>query len=849
MTNSEKNPPQGATPRLAVGIPNTGGLGGHPPSASTLIRLTICLSLATALFPLSSANSKEPNTKPEKITYATHVQPILREHCFACHNQDDATADLALDSFAGLTAGGAGGEVVAAGDPDGSRLWQLVTHQEEPKMPPGDKLPQPQLDVLRAWIEGGLLENEGSQPIKRKRPAIATIDPGKLGRPAGEPAMPEQLLHEPVLWSPQTGPVEALATSPWAPVAAVGWQRQLSFYHTDTHELLGIVPYVDGQPKVVRFSRDGSLVLVAGGRHGAAGSAALLDVKTGARVATLGDELDIVLAADISPDLSLVAIGGPKKRVKVYRVSDGELVYKITKHTEWITALGFSPDGKLLATGDRNGGALVWQATAGHERADLRGHKGAITSLDWRADAAMLATASEDGTVRLWNPAGKQIKSVTAHKPGVLSVRFAPDGHWVTTGRDQHVRSWKPDGAAQADLGKLPGMTLAATYTHDGKHVLASDYSGEVQLLDATSKKKLTSLTANPPPLATRLKTAAAALQQAQQKHQETQQQTKTLLAQLEAGKAAHETHERKLAEAQTSLAKKQKQFSAARELADARKQAADAADPPVKLAEEKLAAIRQQLDEALANAKQAEESPDADQADEKDPATDEPNNQHLAELEQQLATAQQQLANAKQQAEKATQASVAANDKRQTAEQAVAAAQTLLAQVANEKAGLPDLDILNEQHKKSTQALTAAQTRLQQAKQTHATTAEQQQRFQQASVRFADKLQNHQNEQQQLAEQSGKLSAEHKHAAEELSAHSEQLTAVNEQLQSLQAQLEKLQQGESKLRQQEAKLAEQLSAVQAKLGNSQRQVELLQQRERDFLAAEKLREKYASGE
>lgn len=848
MTKSVSNSQPSATPLTAPCFQNAGGLGGHPPRSYAFDRLAICLSIALALLPLPSATSKEPSTKPEKITYAAHIQPILREHCFACHNQDDATADLALDSFAGLTAGGAGGEVVAAGDPDGSRLWQLVTHQEEPKMPPGDKLPQPQLDVLRAWIEGGLLENEGSQPIKRKRPAIATIDPDKLGRPTGQPAMPEQLLHEPVLWSPQTGPVEALASSPWAPVVTVGWQRQLSFYHTDTHELLGIAPYVDGQPKVVRFSRDGSLVLVAGGRHGAAGSAALLDVKTGARVATLGDELDIVLAADISPDLSLVAIGGPKKLVKVYRVADGELVYKITKHTEWITALGFSPDGKLLATGDRNGGALIWQATAGHERADLRGHKAAITSLDWRADAVMLATASEDGTVRLWNPAGKQIKSVTAHKPGALSVRFAPDGHWVTAGRDKHVRTWKPDGAAQADLGKLPGMTLAATYTHDGKHVLASDYSGEVRLLDATSKKKLTSFVANPPPLATRLKAAATALGQAQQKHQATQQQTKTLLAQLEAGKAAHETHERKLAEAQTSLAEKQKQFSAARELADARKQAADAADPPVKQAEEKLAAIRQQLDATLANAKLIEESPEAEQGAEEE-ATDEPKDQRIAELEQQLATAQQQVANAKQQAENAAKASVAANNKQQSAQQAVTAAETLLAQVTNETAGLPDLDKLNKQHKASAQALAAAQSRLQQAEQTHATVAAQQQRFQQASSHFADKLQNYQSQQQQLAQQSGKLSAEHKHAAEELSAHSEQLTAVNQQLQNLQAQLTKLQQGESKLRQQEAKLAEQLSAVQDKLGQSQRQVELLQQRERDFLAAEQLRKKYAQDE
>ena len=32
--------------------------------------------------------------------------------------------------------GGGSGEVVEPGDPDGSSLWLLVTHKDEPNMPP-----------------------------------------------------------------------------------------------------------------------------------------------------------------------------------------------------------------------------------------------------------------------------------------------------------------------------------------------------------------------------------------------------------------------------------------------------------------------------------------------------------------------------------------------------------------------------------------------------------------------------------------------------------------------------------------------------------------------------------------
>ena len=774
----------------------------------------------------------------DKVTYEKDVKPILREHCFACHNQDDATADLALDSFDGVTTGGAGGEVLSAGDPDGSRLWKLVTHQEEPKMPPGDKLPQAQLDTLKAWIEGGLLNDASSKPLERAKPAIAQIDPAKLGKPTGAPAMPEQLYHEPVLWTAKTGPVEALAASPWAPLVAVGWQRQISLYHTDTHELLGIVPYVDGVPKVVRFSRDGSLVLVAGGRHAAAGSAALFDVKTGARLATIGDELDIVLAADISPDLSLVALGGPKKVVRVYRVANGELVYQIKKHTDWITAIGFSPDGRWLATADRIGGALVWQAAAGHERADLRGHKASITSLDWRADSANLATASEDGTVRLWNAKGASIKSIGAHNRGVLSVRFAQDGNFVTAGRDRHVKTWKPDGAALTDLGKLPSISLAAAFTHDGKRVLASDYTGEVRLIDATNAKSFVKLSANPQPLATRLASANKAVGKAQRSVESHATKAKTLLAELEQGKAAHEAHANKLAKAQSALSESRKRYDAAANTVLAHQRKQIEAGTVVESAAAKLTEIRAQFDEAMAQSLEKEE---ADENDE--------NSDAIAALRAQIEAATAAHSAAKQKHDALDQSLTALDVKQRSAERDVQSAETLVATVTNETAGLPDLEKLTAQHEQSKADLAAANAQLSSAKQSKSRLVAEQARFAAAATHLADRLQQQMTKQQELAHQSGRLEAEHQQSAGQLAAHQQQLSAVAEQLDALRAKVAELKATQIKLQQQADERAAALAKAQADLAASQQQVDQLEQSQRDLEAAETVRKKYSSEE
>jgi|GEM_PF-765135 len=781
------------------------------------------------LFPMANARAAE------KVTYETDVRPILREHCFACHNQDDATADLTLDSFEGVTAGGAGGEIVAAGNPDSSRLWKLVTHQESPPMPPGEKLPQPQLEVLRRWIAGGLLKDSGSKPLESKQPTLAKIDPSQLGKPAGEPSLPEQLFHEPVLWRATVGPVDALATSPWAPLVAIAWQRQVAFYHTDTLELLGILPYLDGTPQIVRFSRDGSLLLVAGGRHAATGSVSLFNVKTGARLAKLGDELDIVLAADISPDLSLVALGGPKKKVRVYRIADGSLAYQIDKHTDWITALGFSPDGRLLASTDRSGGAMLWQAAAGHERADLRGHQRAITALDWRADSTLLATASEAGNVRLWNSAGKPIKTVKAHPRGVLSVRFGKSGHWVSAGRDRRVKTWKSGGQAIADFGPLKGLALAAAFTHDDARVLASDYAGKIHVFHTSNKKPIGQLAANPLPLAKRKAVAEKKWKQIQRKVQASEKQLQADTLALEQGKATQAAHQNKLLAAEKTLEAKKKNYEQIFQL--------------LSVQQKKTTSFQSLVQETANQVAEAEKSLQQAQAQAKAPAateeTQETETDRVAKQKQQLGAAQTAQQQAQQQLQQAQQSLADFQKKQQLSETEVENAESKLTRVTNETAGLPDVEKLTEQHNQATASVAATKQQVELAKQAHEFVAAQQKRLAQATQHWLANAKTQQTLRAELAKQTAKLTTQHKQAAAQLSSHDAQVVEVTHQLQDLQTQLEGLQKLQTELQSTESKLAAELRKLQQSLNKAEQETEQLETKQREFAAAQALRKKY----
>ena len=442
------------------------------------------------------------------MNFNDNASKIFQGRCNTCHNADKQSGGLNLTTYATLMEGGGSGPAVEPGDPDNSWLFLLVSHQETPQMPPdAPRMPDAELEVLRAWIEGGAPESAGSAVSVAKTPKMEfRLDPSAIGKPSGEPAMPQGLPTEPVLVNDRPGAVMALAASPWAPLVAIGQYRQVLLYDTTDHHLAAVFPFPEGDVATLKFTRDGDLLLAGGGRGGQSGRVVVWDVKTGERIIEAGEEYDLVLDADLSPDRSLIALGGPSKVLRVYSTADNSLVYEQRKHTDWVTAVAFSPDGVLLASGDRNGGTLVWEARTGREFYVLGGHGAVVTAMDWRLDSNVLATSSEDASVKLWDMfTGNQIKTWNAHGGGVTSVRFAKDGRLVTTGRDRVAKLWQQDGKQLQTFAGFADLALNAEVGHDDATIIAGSFDGQVRLYNAAATEAVAELRANPLPVAARL--------------------------------------------------------------------------------------------------------------------------------------------------------------------------------------------------------------------------------------------------------------------------------------------------------------------------------------------------------
>ena len=455
------------------------------------LTLTLFVSLLASASP---ARAQEEASPPN---FADHVEPILREHCLSCHRGSRAKNGLELKSVVSILKGGSSGPAIVAGDAQSSRLYLAVAHEQEPFMPlDGDQLVASQIELIRAWIEGGARATANDAGRAKAGPSGPTFVPPPAE--AGAPVMPVGVSTQPFWSSDRADAVVALAMSPTAPVAAIAGHRQVSLRAIPGGEILGVLPFPEGDVRSLRFSPSGALLVAGGGRGGDSGLAVGWDVATGERVFALGDEPDVALAADISADHWLVALGGPDRVLRAYSARTGELVFEKDDHTDWVTAVAFSPDGVLLASGDRAGGVFVWEALTGREFHALPAQRAAVTALDWRADSMVLAVAAEDGRISLYEMQnGRQTRNWRAHS-STLDARFLRDGRLVTVGRDAKATLWKSDGKRERDFKGADGLATAVAASHDGAYLLVGDFGGSVRVLPAKGGDAIARLRPNP---------------------------------------------------------------------------------------------------------------------------------------------------------------------------------------------------------------------------------------------------------------------------------------------------------------------------------------------------------------
>jgi WD40 repeat protein len=400
-----------------------------------------------------------------EISYFRDIRPVIQRQCQGCHQPSVKSSNLDLTTYEGFQSGGKRGTAAKT-------VVSFLTGESKPQMP----LSQPplapeQIELFRAWIAAG---------AKDDTPAEALEDTS-IGKPM-------------VYTQPPV--VNALAFSPDGKTLAVSGNREILL-----HALDGSNPPKRLQGRSERllslaFSKDGSILVAAGGTPARFGEIQIWDLKAEKLLYSVTLTGDTVFGASLSPDASKIAVGCADNTVRIVDASTGKELFKIGNHENWVLDTVFGVDGKRIVSVGRDRAAKLTDATSGafleninllrgeltavarHPAKDivviggedrtpyiylmdraknmkiaddttlvrkLDRQSGAIFALAWSPDGTRIAVAGASPEVTVYDvDSGRLVTTCKGHDAGIYTIAFSPDGQTLATaGFDGEVRLYR----------------------------------------------------------------------------------------------------------------------------------------------------------------------------------------------------------------------------------------------------------------------------------------------------------------------------------------------------------------------------------------------------------------------
>lgn len=385
-------------------------------------------SVATLLFGLltlvPSANpavvSAAEGDKRE-ISFYKDIRPLLQANCQGCHQPAKAEGSYVLTSAEQMfKAGDSGRPAIVPGDPAASYLIHEISvvdgKAEMPKNRPA--LKSFEIDLIRNWIAAG---------------AIDDTPPSTLQRFDRD--------HPPVYFRAPV--VTSLDFSASGELLAVAGFHEVLLWKADGSELVARLVGLSERIEAVKFSPDGTRLLVTGGRPARLGEIQIWNVANRSLELSIPITADTIYGGSWSPDGTKVAIGGADNSVRAFDAQTGEQVVFQGAHEDWVRQTVFSTTGSHLVSVGRDMTAKLTEVATQRFIDNLtsitpNALKGGLTTVDRHPQRDEIVVGGSDGEVKVYRmfrvtgrvigDDGNLIRKMPAMLGRIWSVAVSRDG-------------------------------------------------------------------------------------------------------------------------------------------------------------------------------------------------------------------------------------------------------------------------------------------------------------------------------------------------------------------------------------------------------------------------------------
>jgi WD domain, G-beta repeat/Planctomycete cytochrome C len=411
--------------------------------------------------------SSHPAARPSKVVTFADVQPIIRESCEHCHNEDKDKGGLLMISYDALMAGGDHGSVVIPRDSGSSRLIQMLEGKITPRMPyKEDPLSASELNLLRAWIDEGAL-------------------PGTVADTAAAPVVEAPPIAPKV---PVTGAIAAVAFDPSGTRLAVGSYRSVHVMSLAGRKWDATLTGHADLVRAIAFSPDGRRLAVAGGPSGRFGEIKIWDLDpTPKVVSTIQGHTDTILAVAFSPDGATLASGSYDKLIKLWDLREGKLKATLKEHSDAVYSLAFMPDGKRLVSGAGDRTVKVWDVATAKRIFTMNDALDTVYAVAVDPKGEHVAAAGADRMIRTWTWKGDEATlaaSAFAHGDSVLRLMYSASGATlVSGGADRMIKAWDARTLRETQAFEMqPDWVMGLALSRDDRWLAAGRYDGTLGL-------------------------------------------------------------------------------------------------------------------------------------------------------------------------------------------------------------------------------------------------------------------------------------------------------------------------------------------------------------------------------